>query len=559
MYTHTHSIVDGHEQAIPFSIPEDTRARLIESLDSWHFEPHKLPDDEVLYCSYILFETLLRIDGLQESVRVSIEQIADLLYNLRKVYRSQNAYHNFEHAVDVLQAIHRFLSSAGRVPPVSILSDTNTRSWKPDKPSRYPSIVSVLEPEDLFCLYVSSIGHDVGHPGFTNNFMKNAKAPLSSLYDDKSPLEQLHCTLLLHILRNQGMGFLLDDPRISPTFRKLMLETVLATDMRVHYDFMARFQRIVNAPESADLWEKKVAVCQALIKCADISNPCRPLRVSQHWADALMNEWTEQASLEQQLQLPPSVTASEDPMTAAKSQIWFIETFAKPLFDLTAAAIPETAEYAAQCNENLELWGLRVRVLSAASPDPPVRPAASASSDPLPLSPSQLPEAYLNAFPMALPSSLLAEPSRTPTASWPTSPYSALPPLSHTRGASSASSSRASSPAPAPPLSTTSSSPSLSPSELSSASSDAPPSRALSIVSATAVPNVQGGPSSSSTVAIRAAYKAASVRKKSSFHRNSWSPGSRSAPLALGPAAVAAAGGGVSARRDMVAIVGGDP
>ena len=36
----------------------------------------------------------------------------------------------------------------------------------------------------------------------------------------------------------------------------------------------------------------------------------------------------------------PSVKEQVDPLSEAKSQIWFIETFAKPLFDLTASGIP---------------------------------------------------------------------------------------------------------------------------------------------------------------------------------------------------------------------------
>ena len=36
----------------------------------------------------------------------------------------------------------------------------------------------------------------------------------------------------------------------------------------------------------------------------------------------------------------PSVKEEVDPLSEAKSQIWFIETFAKPLFDLTSSGIP---------------------------------------------------------------------------------------------------------------------------------------------------------------------------------------------------------------------------
>lgn len=101
----------------------------------------------------------------------SLDQIRGLLFNMRHVYRHQNSYHNFEHALDVLQAIHIFLCSAGRVPPASILLEPDARTWKPKQSAGKPALVHYLTPVDLFCLYVASIGHDVGHPGVTNSFM----------------------------------------------------------------------------------------------------------------------------------------------------------------------------------------------------------------------------------------------------------------------------------------------------------------------------------------------------------------------------------------------------
>ena len=146
----------------------------------------------MLYCSIVIFETLFRLEGLSDTVPVSIgardsnlfitpfhyhpftsftDQVRNLLFNMRHVYRHQNSYHNFEHALDVLQAIHMFLSSAGRVPPASILLEPDARTWRPKQTAGKPALVNCLTPSDLFCLYVASIGHDVGHPGVTNNFM----------------------------------------------------------------------------------------------------------------------------------------------------------------------------------------------------------------------------------------------------------------------------------------------------------------------------------------------------------------------------------------------------
>ena len=100
---------------------------------------------------------------------LSTDQIQELLWSLRRVYREQNSYHNFQHAVDVLQATHHMLLTAGRVPPVSLLLGDGA-AWTPN-PDKVDPLVACLDPLDLFCLYVASIGHDVAHPGLTNTFM----------------------------------------------------------------------------------------------------------------------------------------------------------------------------------------------------------------------------------------------------------------------------------------------------------------------------------------------------------------------------------------------------
>ena len=48
-------------------------------------------------------------------------QIRVFMQHLRRIYHIQNSYHNFAHALDVLQAMHYFLCAAGIVPSASIL------------------------------------------------------------------------------------------------------------------------------------------------------------------------------------------------------------------------------------------------------------------------------------------------------------------------------------------------------------------------------------------------------------------------------------------------------
>ncbi|OBZ67419.1 3',5'-cyclic-nucleotide phosphodiesterase regA [Grifola frondosa] len=510
---HTETIVNQEPDQLPSftALQEDTRARLIGSLGSWHFEPHKLPEEEVVACSYILFEALFRIEGMLDVVGVPLSRIAIFLQHLCQLYRQGNTYHNFQHALDVFQAIYYFLFSAGMVPSVSILLQSDARMWERNRENSDP-LMSCLTNGDLFALYIAAVGHDVGHPGLTNAFMRNAKTPLSVVYDDKSVLEQMHYSLLLRTMRHHNLGFLLDRPHLGASFRQMLLGSVLATDMGVHYDFMAQFRNLINGADVCSL-QRRVLVCQALIKCADISNPSRPYLVSQHWAAALESEWSSQLLLEKHLQLPASVKPSDSRLAEAGGQIWFITTFARPLFELVAEGVPRMEEFAHQCRENLALWEARCVELAAEANPPETTPG-------LPLAwPSQLPRDFLTAFPPALPESFRDDHL--------SSYYSA----SDARSFDSHSLSSGSSSSPTHYESCESSlpSPTLSPIDppLNSLAALLPRLEITASLTASRPSSVASVSACSitheATAAIRAAYKA-SVRKKKSFHRSSWNP-----------------------------------
>ena len=113
----------------------------------------------------------------------SSARLAPFLQHLRQLYRRDNNYHNFQHALDVLQATYYFLLTAGVVPSVSIL-ETDSRLWKPDKRAAPGSLISSLSNADIFALYIAAIGHDVGHPGLTNAFMVCGPLVTDSLKTD---------------------------------------------------------------------------------------------------------------------------------------------------------------------------------------------------------------------------------------------------------------------------------------------------------------------------------------------------------------------------------------
>jgi hypothetical protein len=54
---------------------------------------------------------------------------------------------------------------------------------------------------DFLGMIVSAMGHDLGHPGYNNNFHINASSDLAITYNDISCLENFHVSFLFKILR----------------------------------------------------------------------------------------------------------------------------------------------------------------------------------------------------------------------------------------------------------------------------------------------------------------------------------------------------------------------
>lgn len=188
----------------------------------------------------------------------------------RVAYNGFVLYHNFRHVVDVMQAVFTFLLQFGVLPPYE---GRPTRSVVDEKSS---SIAALLTPFEALTLLISAIGHDVGHPGVNNAFLVALNAPLAQLYNDNSVLEAFHCAAYSQILRRYWNAAFVDTD-----MRRLMIQSILATDMGMHFKYMedlANLQQKVHDNQGTDGWSPQVLqsyrtlICGLLIKCADISN-----------------------------------------------------------------------------------------------------------------------------------------------------------------------------------------------------------------------------------------------------------------------------------------------
>lgn len=230
----------------------------------------------VVCCSSLfIFYIFLLVLAILTPIAILSDQLTQFVIACRAAYNSFVPYHNFRHVVDVLQATFSFLLHTNTITPYAYC---DTGEDTPRSP-----VEALLMPFEALTLLITAIGHDVGHPGVNNGFLVTLNAPLAQLYNDRSVLESFHCAAFSQILRRYWPSAFEDRK-----MRNLMISSILATDMGLHFDYMKRLADLkekLSANDSTEGWnsrmvdEQKGLACALLIKCADISNVVGLLRI----------------------------------------------------------------------------------------------------------------------------------------------------------------------------------------------------------------------------------------------------------------------------------------
>ena len=79
--------------------------------------------------------------------------------------------------------------------------------------------------------------------------------------------------------------------------------------------------------------EDRHFILQIALKCADISNPCRPWDVSRKWSQKVCEEFFRQGDYERQLNLPVTSLCDRHTTSIPKIQAGFFRFVVSPLFE----------------------------------------------------------------------------------------------------------------------------------------------------------------------------------------------------------------------------------
>ncbi|XP_073506687.1 cGMP-inhibited 3',5'-cyclic phosphodiesterase 3A isoform X2 [Phyllobates terribilis] len=300
--------------------------------------------------SYRLFDDM----NLLETFKIPVREFMNYFHALENGYRDI-PYHNRIHATDVLHAVWYLSTQAipglqTTVTDHSSASDSDSDSGithghmgyvfsKTYNPSEetYGCLSGNIPSLELMALYVAAAMHDYDHPGRTNAFLVATNAPQAVLYNDRSVLENHHAASAWNLfLSRPEYNFLVNlDHMEFKRFRFLVIEAILATDLKKHFDFLAEFNAKVNEDVGPGIdWSNendRLLVCQMCIKLADINGPAKYKDLHLKWTEGIVNEFYEQGDEEVGLGLPISPFMDRSAPQLAKLQESFITHIVGPL------------------------------------------------------------------------------------------------------------------------------------------------------------------------------------------------------------------------------------
>lgn len=281
--------------------------------------------------------------NFSSTLGVDHKSLVSFFRSLEAQYSTMQKYHNNIHAADVLQTLHSMIRMG-----VGDLSDS-------------------LSTIHLFAMLLAAAAHDVGHPGTNNFYQINAQTNLAIVYNDKSPLENMHASKASQLLKSAHLLEHFSHEQAT-LVRTKMIQAILTTDMSHHFnsvsyieDVISRFDNdgvdwydFVHTDQSTDVVND---IFNFMIHLADISNPAKPRSLAKYWAECALAEFFAQGDLEKELNLPISPLCDRDKTNLATSQRDFIRYVVLPAYEVLGKIIPAVgSEVLPRIKDNLQYW-----------------------------------------------------------------------------------------------------------------------------------------------------------------------------------------------------------
>lgn len=242
---------------------------------------------------------------------------------------NKNHFHNFQHAVNVLQMTFMLLFET--------------------------EMLSKLDPNIAFATLLSAIAHDVDHPGNTNSYEINSVSKYARLYNDASVLENHHCALTFDLLEKVELMKCFDASQFR-VIRKTIISCILGTDMSKHNDFLVKFGNF-DVSKSAYNIDEQIFVASLFVHFADLSNPLKDFETCYEWSKRISLEFYSQTVKEELEGLPSlSFMRVHDKLSMCLNEINFLTNISIPTWKLFVDKFSVMSFITEKILSNLNKW-----------------------------------------------------------------------------------------------------------------------------------------------------------------------------------------------------------
>lgn len=307
----------------------DLEPEVFEQLGSADFDVLRIGNPNHLV--QVAHRIFLHYIDFSDALPISTIKLMDFIQIVSRNYRP-NPFHNFQHAVAVLQSLYVMLLRA----------DMKARIANPM----------------LFAYLLSALTHDLDHTGRTNLFEINSFSELAQLYNDQSVLENHHAAATFRLLNLPVIDlFGKLEFREKKEIRAVIISNILATDMSNHSRLLS------EANDNSDRISRNdpldfpdvLLLGKLLLHAADLSGPTKELSIAKEWSSRVTAEFNSQYALEVELGLPAlPFMAACDELTFLKNEIRFSGFFVGPLWRQVAQLFPALEYGHNQLEKNID-------------------------------------------------------------------------------------------------------------------------------------------------------------------------------------------------------------
>lgn len=261
--------------------------------------------------------------GLLESLKIPFAPFFQFLM-LIQALGSNLPYHNFDHAVDVIQVTYIIIT----------LTHVNKE----------------FEPVEIFAILMAALMHDVDHKGEGDGVISQTRLPLDVLFKDQPPAQTQNANQAIMLLTNKKVSIidsLNSDEKMK--FWNYFIQLILSSGTYKQHDFIQLWK-------SGD--HSRLNQMRLILKLANMSNVARPYDIAMMHAKLRRTE-LEQILQEEKMtygQYADQYSKEILNKTLEQSNLTFALELYKPILDLAVSRWKKLDIFQKQLDENIRRW-----------------------------------------------------------------------------------------------------------------------------------------------------------------------------------------------------------